>query len=529
MTVDWAQLSKSYKQITDKADKVSDKPTAFETYARRLRFQALGKACYQGGLEALLLGHHQDDTIETVMWRLAMGSPLPGLNGIQSIVRIPECHGIFGVSESGSSVTLPESKRGKMSSDTKIATGGIYLCRPLLSFPKSQLLDTCHTNNIPYVSDPTNFDPTLTPRNSIRSIISEKSLPVALQAPRILSLIESSRDLVNSANELSDKILSTQCRILDEDLPAGTITIEFDSYESATSPFLKDVSPEKLRQVQCLVLRRITDLVSPMPYNHFPLPKFGPFVSRVFDSSDRTGYNMKDGFLSAFSAGGVMFTPMESSASKERSESKSKSKDHPTRTTKRAWRLSRRPFSKAEVSSTSIEVPLPRLGDSGWEPGHSDWVLWDNRYWFRVSLTLKAKGSNVPAKFARTKSMSFQIRPFGQKDYLNMVDAAPLGLKATSALNNLRKLFVERAPGKARFMIPTITSEDPNGDLTRERLLALPTFDFDLCRGSLKKREEILHNGVPMVLSWSWMFKMIDTDVLRLMGRPVEAEAAIVQ
>lgn len=519
--------------MTENADKQSDKPTAFETYARRLRFQALGKACYQGGLEALLLGHHQDDTIETAMLRLAMGSPRPGLNGIQSMVRIPECHGIFGVSESGSSVALPESKKGKMTSGAKIATGGIYLCRPLLSFPKSQLLDTCHANNIPYVSDPTNFDPTLTPRNSIRSIISQNTLPRALQAPRILSLIESSRELVNSANELSDKILSTHCRVLDEDLPAGTITIEFDSSESAQSQFLEDASPEKLRQVQCLALRRITDLVSPLPYNHFPLPKFEPFVSRVFDANDPAVYNMKDGLPVPFTTGGVMFTPVEIPApeerSKSKSESKSKSNDRPTKTTKRAWRLSRRPFSKKEVASTSIEIPLPRLGESGWEPGQSEWVLWDNRYWLRASLTARAKETKVPAKFARTKSMAFQIRPFAQRDYLNMVDAAPLAFKDKAALNNLRKLFVERAPGKTRFMIPTITSEDPDGDPAKGRPLALPTFDFDLCRGSYKKRDEILHHGVPMVLSWSWMFKMIDTDVLRLMGRPVEAETAIVQ
>lgn len=87
--------------------KSPSKVTAFETHARRLRFQALGKACRDRQIEALLMGHHQDDTVETTLWRLCTGAKGAGLAGIPEVTRIPECHGIYGVSESGSSYTIP--------------------------------------------------------------------------------------------------------------------------------------------------------------------------------------------------------------------------------------------------------------------------------------------------------------------------------------------------------------------------------------------------------------------------------------
>ena len=225
-------------------------PTAFETHARRLRYQALGMACRAKGIETLLMGHHQDDSVETTIWRLATGARRAGLGGIQDVARIPECRGLFGVSESGSSIQLsshsndinrnsaqknasrsnPSSSRihhPSTSTGVSIATGGILLFRPLLSFPKTRLLATCHENNIPYVTDPTNFDPTLTPRNAIRSLLASNSLPRALQPPRILSLIHSSRELIQTSTNLSNQLLSSRCRILNLNLRTGTMTVQF--------------------------------------------------------------------------------------------------------------------------------------------------------------------------------------------------------------------------------------------------------------------------------------------------------------
>ncbi|KAL3264478.1 hypothetical protein ABHI18_000693 [Aspergillus niger] len=193
--------------------------SAFETHARRLRFQALGQACRAHSIETLLMGHHQDDNVETTLWRLCTGARGAGLAGIPAVTRIPECHGLFGVAESGSSMTLlkpgnsdyrikttntNELKLTGSSLNTdqhqqtkyNIATGGISITRPLHAFPKRSLLATCKANKIPYVEDPTNFDPTLTPRNAIRSLLAEKKLPRALREESILSLMRKSNMLL---------------------------------------------------------------------------------------------------------------------------------------------------------------------------------------------------------------------------------------------------------------------------------------------------------------------------------------------
>jgi tRNA(Ile)-lysidine synthase len=155
-------------------------PSAFETHARRLRFQALGIACHEFKLETLLLGHHQDDNIETTIWRLSTGATGLGLGGIPEVARIPECHGLFGASESWSTTSIPtkpptkpqpkvrfdNQKHGfitfpnpndrtdiiysNLTSNVKMASPGIFICRPLLSFTKASLLETCHKNNVPY-------------------------------------------------------------------------------------------------------------------------------------------------------------------------------------------------------------------------------------------------------------------------------------------------------------------------------------------------------------------------------------------
>ncbi|KAJ6144513.1 adenine nucleotide alpha hydrolases-like protein [Penicillium chermesinum] len=205
-------------------------PTAFETHARRLRYQAIGSACRDLGISTLLLGHHQDDLVETTLWRMARGARSTGLQGIKEMARIPECQGLFGISESGSSVKAyfktDDLKNVESARSVLIADGGIFLCRPLLAFPKRHLLDTCHIHNIPYVNDPTNFDPTLTARNAIRHIRASHSLPLALQAPRITALCHTNGDSSKELLRLSNEFLASRCRILETHWDTGTMQIQ---------------------------------------------------------------------------------------------------------------------------------------------------------------------------------------------------------------------------------------------------------------------------------------------------------------
>lgn len=98
-------------------------PTRLQEQAREDRYRLMAEACAAHEISHLLLAHHRDDQAETFLMRLCKGSGLDGLAGMkaQSILR-----------------------------------GGLQLLRPLLSFDKAQLVQSCVVQGVPYVSDPSN-------------------------------------------------------------------------------------------------------------------------------------------------------------------------------------------------------------------------------------------------------------------------------------------------------------------------------------------------------------------------------------
>ncbi|KAJ5279433.1 hypothetical protein N7478_004805 [Penicillium angulare] len=531
LKLDWSSISNSEDTSVSKSATPS-MPTAFETHARRLRFQALGRACRENGIQALLLGHHRDDSIETTLWRLATGARRAGLGGIQSIARIPECHGIFGVSESGSSMSLSTCtdapERGQNVSATsmkeKFATGGVFVCRPLLSCSKARLLATCHENDVPYVSDPTNFDPTLTPRNAVRSLITANLLPRALQGPRILALIRSSRDLLQVASNFSDQLLASRCRILDISLATGIMTIQFKSIPTWMDSLQAHDSPKWTRQIQAMTLRRITELISPFPKNQFSLRSFEPFISRVFGPIEGSA-RCENTIRRSFTLGGVMFTPVDESKSSTNKSHGMPSGEGST------WRLSRQPFMKDRSPVLSVEAPLPTQKiNSKFQPTSTGWVLWDDRYWFNFSIAPSknlTRDRSVSSRVStQTERVSFQIRPFQQNDFQIMAS----GGQKDHALRRsiLRKLLSSEAPGPTRYTIPVLLHETFNeAEESEVKLLSLPTLDFPMSGRGFQYSQimDIAAGGKRWTLKWSWMFKMLDTSALRLMGKPVEADS----
>ncbi|KAE8131810.1 PP-loop family-domain-containing protein [Aspergillus pseudotamarii] len=498
------------------------KVTAFETHARRLRFQALGKTCRDRQIEALLMGHHQDDTVETTLWRLCTGAKGAGLAGIPEVTRIPECHGIYGVSESGSSYTIPSGPQSSRN-DTTVSTGGILICRPLLPFPKSSLLATCHENNIPYVSDPTNFDPTLTPRNAIRSLLAENKLPKALQGPSILSLINSSQSLLRNSTSLSNTLL-TSCKINHLNLPAGTITLTFPSKPIDPTSFLNtvpnntntkrkakdnDKENQRIHQIKCLTLRRITDLLAPFPENHFPLRSFESFTDLVFPTLARPDPKQRK----PFTLGGVMFQPVKTKGDQDTISTEA----DPSTKGDNTWLLSRQPFMRNRLPTLRVEVPA-----SGLSAGYTSWRLWDNRFWVRFSITPEqgshGAGVEVAQETSKEEVISLLVRPFqpsdlqvirravdergGRSEKKKRVDPALVGL-----LDQLGQV----APGQTRFTLPLVVIEKGTCGFEYDWPVGLPTLDlwFPGMWESLQ---------MPGRLRWEWMYKMIDNEPIKLMG-----------
>ncbi len=91
--------------------------------ARAARYGLMAAYCHAHNIKFLFLAHHQDDQAETLLFRLAKGSGLDGLAGMQNI----------------------------QTYDDRLA-----LVRPFLSWPKSVLLEYCQANGMDYFSDPAN-------------------------------------------------------------------------------------------------------------------------------------------------------------------------------------------------------------------------------------------------------------------------------------------------------------------------------------------------------------------------------------
>ncbi|OJJ81325.1 tRNA lysidine(34) synthetase [Aspergillus glaucus CBS 516.65] len=514
------------------------RPSAFETFARRLRFQALGTACRDNNIETLMMGHHQDDNVETTLWRLCTGARGAGLMGIPRVARIPECHGIYGVAESGEAVGLLE-RRGV--SRGVVASGGLSICRPLLSFPKARLLDTCHEHDIPYVDDPTNFDPTLTPRNAIRILVSENRLPRALAPPSILSLIQASQDLLKDTINLSNEILR-HCNLIDLNLTSGTMIIQFPPLTSAqpagTIPTRRTTKnqDQRNRQIQAVTLRRITELVSPFPENHFPLRSFENFTERVFQPSTETPKGQ------AFTLGGIMFQPFQRELA-----------DHGDAGD--AWFLSRQPFMRNRLPALDFDTPVPPVTnqqEQHIQPSdkydHTPWKLWDNRYWFRFAIT-----PNTPSPSTTTETndengdvlltedtLPVTIRPLQQADLHHLreyLSSSPSSSSSSSpstassqhqqpkpTQNKKRKevnplwtqlsdTLSRESPGQSRFTIPVLIVNHGG----KERVLALPTLDIRFTL-SMSILNSVPGERIPCEIHWEWMYKMIDEETVKSMS-----------
>ncbi|KAL2821612.1 PP-loop family-domain-containing protein [Aspergillus granulosus] len=547
--VSWLQdlgLKTSILPLTWPQDSLTS--SAFETHARRLRYRALGEACRERGIEALLMGHHQDDNVETTIWRLASGAKgAAGLTGIPGLARIPECHGLWGVAESGRGVFVSPDDfvlgavSGQLEgSQIQVAIGGIYISRPLLSFPKSSLVATCVENGVPFVDDPTNFDPTLTPRNAIRSMLSKKSLPRALTNPSILSLIERAQGRVSESYRLSDEILEKGCRLLDVNFRSGMMTVQFCplALNSLSAKAQEDQgkdqedSPQLLKEVHALALRRLTEFISPFPENHWPLSGFAEFIARVFPPSSAS--SKLDAERKAFTVGGVLFQPLPSS-SPSISSSKTGAKtttntaptnEDPTTTTTLSnatankWLLTRQPYFRNRAPTLRLNLPLFLTNPPTNQPDYTSWILWDNRFWIRAAVVpIHSHSGLAPDHGYKTTEIPIVIRPLQQSDlsFVRQVDVArkqAAASRETGQQNDVefdtRAFFAKlssEAPSHSRFTVPVLALADPKG---KDKPLVLPTMDLLFPDPDMEPKA--------WTIRWEWKYKMVDFDSLKLMG-----------
>ncbi|CAM3962586.1 tRNA lysidine(34) synthetase TilS [Alicyclobacillus pomorum] len=104
-----------------------------EADARALRYEAMTTEARRVGASCVLLAHHADDQVETVLWRLMRGTSLTGLSGMRPLVK----------------------------------REGIYWLRPFLSISKAELAAYAKNHGVPHVEDETNASDAYT-RNFLR-------------------------------------------------------------------------------------------------------------------------------------------------------------------------------------------------------------------------------------------------------------------------------------------------------------------------------------------------------------------------
>lgn len=251
----------------------------FETEARTLRYQALGRACRARKITNLMVAHHADDQAETVFMRLANNRLRSGLQGMQSVEWIPECEGIYGVHHSGGfqapdpSLTIPFA----------VERGGIRILRPLLAFEKSRLIATCKNSGVKWVEDKTNLIPTLTSRNAIRHIYKHHQLPEALSIKSLVDVSLAMQKRIQTHKNFAAKLFD-QC-LIKLDIQTGSVLVRFPPFPSLLDhPIDSDSRFKEARNNAYCLIERVAALVSPR--SKAQLGSLAATIGRIYPELD---------------------------------------------------------------------------------------------------------------------------------------------------------------------------------------------------------------------------------------------------
>jgi tRNA(Ile)-lysidine synthase len=448
--------------------------------------------------------------------RLAAGHRAAGLGGMKSKSEIPECWGIHGVHQSGhwdsGDSTLggwdkPQSSCRKMDSITgepmRLELGGVQVYRPLLSFSKERLMATCVKGGMPWFEDPTNTDPTLTPRNAIRYIFKAYSLPSALQKPSLLALscrLQERRYVIE--REAYDMLRRSGVGRFDT--RAGTLVIRFAKpLVDMHTKIPLDTEDEKLslnsqRQIARLALQLAIECVTPEERVSI---KGESYAERaVFPSLYSQGSQQEPLEARNFSIASVKFTrlvqqhltdPDHKQISEQECGRSPRNYLDPTFLDGQTWLISRQPYPSLESDRPRL-VFQPNSLPSQRSP---TWALYDGRYWIRVT-------NRTPRPL--------HVRPFCPKD-MQLLRQTFRG-KHPEIWNQLIGLLKKAAPGDIRFTLPVIVeattvpgsdSQCPNTISGTERIVALPTLPITLPNQDRNLEFEIRYKKVPEPV-WEW-------------------------
>ncbi len=423
LTLDWPESTDILKQAH------------IETLARSLRYQALGRACFQHDIKSLLMAHHRGDQAETILFRLAWGHFGQGLQGINTFAQLPECFGMYGIYQSGSPLELEGRGPPDEQSELKmqIEGGGVTLVRPLISFGKERLIETCRSTGTSWMEDVTNQDVKLTTRNAIRHIFKTGQLPAALAEGQLLDLAARRNLWVDKRIAHAEKLFNS-CAIR-LDVRSGNLIVRFpqrvreidDNENEVTDDDASAAPVEQMRYEAAELVRRVIELATPkkklalsqleIPLAHIFPETFGakgsesgeeetrPVVAIAGLKLERLPYDL-DGSM-VVRGSGIALDP-----------------DF-------VWHISRLPFS---VRDKPADISIPAWGqiaDVHHEQMHeqiheqihdqpvpthrTSFRLWDGRFWIRIRnprpYPLRIRSLKVTDLKAFRNRLPFRERP----------------------------------------------------------------------------------------------------------------------
>ncbi|KAJ4296458.1 hypothetical protein N0V90_006503 [Kalmusia sp. IMI 367209] len=431
-------------------------PKRFESEARKLRYQALGTACRDKGIKNLMVAHHADDQVETILMRLMNLRLRSGLRGMQRVEWIPECYGIHGVHHSSAdtksevadrkSTGVDQAReRQELSMPYPIEQGGIQILRPLLGFTKNRLIATCVEHNTQWVEDKTNQDATLTARNAIRHIFNNHQLPKALSRESLLALAEHTQSRVDKHKKKAEQLFS-ECPVK-IDIQTGALVARFppvDALFSSPTSHPSESDLAEARNTAYLFLYRLAELVSP---SEKPKPaRLANTVLSVWPTLACTTEPRSPNF----SCFGLWWRkwdlPSPSTA------------HHPTPTPRMASLAPTLPLSDNLQHSIFFPPNEGRL---------SEWRFFDGRFWIRVrNLTDK----NIVLRNLTDKELEELLR--------NKITVEASGYYHDRH-QHLRAALAAIKPHSLRRHLPALflAPDDPGAE---QSVIALPTLNADL-------------------------------------------------
>lgn len=224
----------------------------FHQEARNFRYEFFLKLCRKFNGNKIVLAHHQDDQVETVLFRIIRGNTLDGYTGIKAKLEINE---------------------------------QVNVIRPFLNITKQEIMQYCKEYNIPYAIDSSNLESKYT-RNYIRNQIIPKIKEIQ---PDFNKKIIQLKQQLTEVNEYLYQNAKTNYERLIISKDDNKITLDLESLKMVHNSIVRliilnvindltnnslKISYEKLNQLMNIIHNRKPNITFDLGLDHYCIKEY---------------------------------------------------------------------------------------------------------------------------------------------------------------------------------------------------------------------------------------------------------------